>query len=157
MDWDRLKQFLDGQPLGLARPNIIQFIESTDDVNWLTITQVSSSNSKEEPLIQLADLFAGIGRFSRETSQTCLRWLEAEGRKNQLPLLEPILEVETNRAEQNRFKLIGNLHSLCKQRRLGVSLSYRGYLWTPRPGNPINFWHYQPQHENDRAPVRVRD
>lgn len=47
-------------------------------------------------------------------------------------------------------------NSLCKQQRSAVSLKSNRGLWTPNPVNPLNFWMYEPQHPEDRAPTKVK-
>jgi hypothetical protein len=59
----------------------------------------------------------------------------------------------TNR-DKARLPVILHLNRRSKSHRLGVSLSTHGYLRTPNPANPLNFWHYTPQHDEDRAPTR---
>jgi hypothetical protein len=154
VDWERLRAFLEGQPLAQARPEVVSLIENIGDANWFTIVDLTPSNSGDEPLIQLADLFAGVARFSRETCPKCLQWIEQENRRDQLTFLEPKPLLKSTQTEENRFRLISKIDALCKGRKLGVSLRNRGYLWTPQPSNPIDFWHYQPQHEDDKAPIK---
>ena len=36
----------------------------------------------------------------------------------------------------------------------GVSFDTKQSLFTYNPKNPVNFWYYEPGHENDKAPVR---
>ena len=112
--------------------------------------------SRQEALVQLADLFAGMARFSREETQQCVQWLNSRVNKDQLRLPNFLdstgVEDETTAIRQNRFQLIGKFDTLCKRHKLGVSLRKKGYLWTPDYRNPINFWNYEPQHEYDKAP-----
>jgi hypothetical protein len=44
----------------------------------------------------------------------------------------------------------------CKERKLGVSLKTKKGLWTPDPQRPINFWLYEPQHPEDKAPQKAK-
>jgi hypothetical protein len=133
---------------------IALFQQEQYKINFLKIEQL---NSKNKPLIQLADLFAGMTRFSREKGSECVKWLNLQKRKNQLLLFEYEEQEEAEdptKVDRNRFILIGNFNDLCKEYRLGVSLDTRKYLWTPMPKNPINFWNYEPQHDQDKAPTK---
>jgi len=59
-----------------------------------------------------------------------------------------------SRSSQERFTVLKQFDEACKRRRLGVSLkSYNG-LRTPDPRNPINFWMYEVQHPEDKAPQK---
>lgn len=114
------------------------------------ITPVDSSNF---PLLQVADLFAGLAVFSRDKFQSYQQWLRSEsGQKN---LFNEAEELSTaSRRDIERFQVLKLFDGLCKKNRLGVSLKSCKGLTTFNPGNPINFWMYKPQHSADKAPQR---
>jgi len=119
-----------------------------------SIEQIVPCKSHEEPLVQLADLFAGLAVYSR-TSYDCYKAWQS-GSTPQLPLFEEEGEesVQPSRSDQERCQVLDKFDALCKRRKLGVSLkTYRG-LRTRDPKNPVNFWWYEPQCEEDKAPVR---
>lgn len=135
-----------------------EIIESTDQLEELEVVKtISEIASHEEPLVQLADLFAGISRFSHERGAECCVWLSSKGNPDQPPLPDLVVdgytEPEFTKATECRFQLIGELNTLCKKYRLGVSLESEKRLWTPNPNNPVNFWHYTPQGGYDKAPT----
>lgn len=109
---------------------------------------------REEPIIQLADIFAGLTCFSRKKSYEC--WIEYNKRKKQQSLFRKESEIRSklSKTDLNRFELIFNIYELCRKSGLNVSLRSNKYLWTPNPSNPLNFWHYEPQHENDKTPIK---
>ncbi len=117
---------------------------------YYSITQFEEAQSDSEPCVQVADLFAGMAAFSRAQSGRYAQWC-----RQSAPTLglfdEPA--IEPSRSEARRFRLLQEFNRGCKSRKLGVSMRSRGYLNTPDPKNPINFWHYQPQHESDKAPT----
>ncbi|MGE5554274.1 MAG: DUF3800 domain-containing protein [Betaproteobacteria bacterium] len=109
--------------------------------------------SHEHPLAQLADLFAGLAVFSRDSFVEYQKWLGQ--RANQQSLFEGEQnEVSPSRSSLERFEVLCKFDGLCKTLRLGVSLIEKRGLWTPDPRNPINFWMYEPQHELDKAPQK---
>jgi hypothetical protein len=55
-----------------------------------------------------------------------------------------------------RCPVLDKLNNLCKKNKLTVGLEKSKGLQTHNPANPINFWLYQPQMEEDKAPVRGR-
>ncbi len=115
------------------------------------IVELQEVESTREPIVQAADLFAGLARSSREDSGAFGEWQAATGPQ------ETLFGGNTrsfSRRAHERFTVIEHLDQKCKNQRLGVSLKTRGYLNTPRPRNPLNFWHYTPQHVLDRAPTR---
>jgi hypothetical protein len=142
----------DEPSLGLVIP--------TQQTNVSTaVKDIGEAESSEEPLLQLADIFAGMARFSREKGTECCSWLASCGNPDQLPLLgllpQPSAD-DSARSDQCRFKLIGDFYKVCKKHRLGVNLNEKKYLWTPSPTFPMNFWPWDPQGEYDKAPVKQR-
>ena len=129
------------------------------DEQLLHFTEIQQLNSIYEPLIQLADLFAGIARFTGEKGVQCVQWLASYSNKKQLRM-ERVgmnnIKDKGERRKECRFQLIGELNQICKKCRLGVSLSKKKRLWTPKPNNPINFWNYEPQGNYDKAPIKGR-
>jgi hypothetical protein len=134
-------------------PRIIFSTRELEEFN--TIHVIQEMESHEEAMIQLADLFAGMARYSHEEGETCCGWLEVNQQPEQLPFpeLSDGMMVKCSRTQECRYQLIGELCRTCRRYRLGVSLRTKKYLWTPNPQNPINFWHYTPQGDYDRAPT----
>jgi hypothetical protein len=104
------------------------------------------------PLCQLADLFAGIAAFTRTRHDLVLAWIQHQ--TGQRSLLDGDVSLNLTNRERERMPVLSHLNARAKAWRLGLSLKTRGYFNTPNPENPLNFWHYMPQHDADRAPVR---
>jgi len=117
------------------------------------IEEIRAVSSGDHPLLQLADLFAGMAVFSREKYTEYEQWCTRTS--SQLNLLDEANAVSTaSGSSRERFKILAEFDRMCKQRKLGVSLKTNRGLWTPKPENPINFWWYEPQHLLDKAPQR---
>jgi hypothetical protein len=156
--WNEIAEFLNSTRLSHSKPSLLTLFESEGANQLFQFRSVKPMDSLQEPLIQLADLFAGMARFTREEGEQCVRWLDFQENKNHLqlsflPHAEDELD-EPTKAKQNRFQLTEKFDGFCKQYTLGVSLREKKYLWTPDPTRPINFWNYEPQHERDKAPTR---
>lgn len=125
--------------------------------NKYNIMDIIPSNSKQEPLIQLCDLYVGMAIYSRSHYKKYCHYAET------LPSRQMVLFdrgesslIVLSKADKQRCQMIYDFNNLCKVKKLGVSLaSYKG-LRTPNPKYPINFWWYKPQHELDKAPLRKR-
>lgn len=133
--------------------NIIQtlFDEFNPFFKFEKITQVSSIN---EPIVQLADIFAGIGRFSVGCKDDYKIW-KSISNINQVSLFNDRGKAEQiSKRTTNRFKLMKNFSNYCKGCSLGVSLNTNNFLKTFDKRNPINFWHYEKKYEYDFAPTR---
>lgn len=117
------------------------------------IFKITQCQSDQEPLIQLADFFAGIGSYSRANYHKLCAWKEQT--PNQQLDLFPTSPVRFSHADKVRCAVITELNGRCKKHRLGVSLNTHHGLRTLNPHYPINFWWYTPQHKADRAPSRT--
>lgn len=118
------------------------------------VLQISEACSVETPLCQLADLFAGLGAFSYLAYKRYESWLSIQD--GQLPLELGIGNTSPtpSKSDQERFAIMKHFDDECKRRKMHVGLkSSRGFK-THDPRQPINFWLYEPQHPDDKAPVK---
>lgn len=162
IDWETAKDCL------AAKGRQQQFFENTlfgsfYSDQYYSIKSFKDQCSHIEPLIQVADLFAGLAVFSKIAYDKFEEWKELNNSTDHQPTLFKELEEKpkenpkeppSNR-EKFRFELLNKFNNKCKARKLGVSLESKRCLHTFDKRNPINFWHYEPQHENDKAPIRV--
>lgn len=117
------------------------------------LQEIRPVSSREYPLLQLADLFAGLAVFSRDKFREYEAWLPQAVGQARLPG-DGGHAAPPSRTSQERFRVLARLDSLCKKRKLGVSLKTGRGLRTFNPENPLNFWVYEPQHPSDKAPRR---
>lgn len=117
------------------------------------LEEIQPVSSGEHPLLQLADLFAGLAVFSHHKFPEYQRWNEARSQQKRL-FDEADAAKDPSRSSKERFMVLKTFDDLCKQKTIGVSLQTKRGLWTPKPENPINFWIYEPQHPEDKAPQK---
>jgi hypothetical protein len=91
--------------------------------------------------------------FSRNQFDAYQAWLAANSKQARL-FEEPEESAEPSRSSRERFLVLRYFDECCKQRKLRVSLKTKRGLWTPRPEKPLNFWMYEPQHLEDKAPTK---
>ncbi len=102
------------------------------------IKDIAEATSRYNPLLQVADLFAGLAVFSKDKFKEYHKWLEATS--IQRKLFENELDAtNTSKRLVERFLVLKHFDDECKKRKLGVSLNRKLGLWTPNPENPINF------------------
>ena len=152
IDWDTIAQCLNssgtwrtGRNITALSPEFRYFVPSV-----LTFREV---NSAETPLCQLADLLAGMAAYTRSNADIVRRQIDEP--EEQQTLFGNEEQATPGTADQHRFRVISHLYCKCKERKLGVSIRKFGYLRTHDPAMPINFWHYESQHQRDRAPTRA--
>jgi len=115
------------------------------------VHRVESITTDGQPLVQLADLLAGLAVVSRRKHAKFRAWRDdASGQEN----LFGAADVKVSNREKNQFRLLSHLREQAGSASLGVSLDSTCGLETRDPSNPLNFWLYRPQHTEDRAPRR---
>ncbi len=107
--------------------------------------EVKQLPSIKEPLIQLADLFAGLARFSHEEDVDCTKWVvgQQDWRRREMQFDQVSNVNKITKTRKCRYKLIVELYNLCGRHSLWVSVKTRKHLWTRRKNSPINFWDYE--------------
>jgi Protein of unknown function (DUF3800) len=116
--------------------------EMNEDARNSNVLNVIEDKSNLEPLIQVADFFAGLVVYSRNSFTTYNDWTNLE--EGQIKLSNSDLE---------RCKVLDHLYKSCKERKLGVGLTSSKGLRTKNPKYPVNFWWYEPQGKYDKAPL----
>ena len=107
--------------------------------------EVKQLPSVKEPLIQLADLFAGLARFSHEENVDCTKWVidRKDWRQKEMEFYQETNVINITKARRCRYRLIAELYDLCHSHGLWVSIKTKKHLWTRKPNNAINFWDYE--------------
>lgn len=154
MDWQKVEDFLE---IASARAEIESSLSEPGHFRIrlksdFGIEEIAPARSAEHPLLQLADLFAGMAVFSREKFNAYQTWSEIQSPQSRS--WEDGSDSNPSGRDKERFEVLKAFDEACKKRKLGVSLKKRRGLWTPKPENPLNFWMYEPQHPEDKAPVR---
>lgn len=153
-NYNEITTYLNSTIYPRKEPFIIKlFKEERINFNFL---EVIPQKSEQNPLIQLADLFAGFGCFSRENADAFKKWKLKRNNVNNYDLFEDCNKVEENEREaiKNRFHIIELIKSECEKSGISISLDTNGYLKTFNPKEKINYWHYEPQGDYDKAPKR---
>ena len=157
VDWDRLARCLE------AASERGEMDRSWQGRGWDSIRvsreyrleEIVVSSSRECPLVQFADLFAGMAAFSWNQGDAYQAWLRAASKQSRGFRHGEKAPALTRRSVE-RFRLLQHFVGCCEQRGVGVSLGgAAGGLWTRYPSNPINFWLYEPQCPQDKAPTRL--
>lgn len=153
LDWETVQDYLDvaGMSLSIEPKNVGLFrIRLSREFHIEAIQEV---DSRQVPLCQVADLFAGLSVFSRLKYEIYCHW--QINQQKQMRLFPTEQPMRLSNSDQERCTILHHLNKRCKVHKLGVSLQTKRGLWTPQPANPINFWFYKPQHPEDKAPTRL--
>jgi len=155
IDWQGLQHFVEVASLDTALQGEILEVGNLRLVSKLEyrLQQIEPARSADNPLIQVAGLFAGLATFSRDHYKRFEAWCGDKSSQGRLWQDEP---VKTSVSDRERFALLKDFNDLCRQRKLGVSLAAHKGSRTPNLESPVNFWLYEPQDEADKAPVSTR-
>jgi hypothetical protein len=120
-----------------------------------SISEVKECDSKVIELVQLADLFAGIGVFSYKYLDVYKRWEDKYS--SQLKLFDDQISITNagNDEKEEKCDFLSYFLEKVKLLKLGVHLTSAG-LNTPNPKNPINFWKYKSIRHSDKAPTKTK-
>lgn len=151
MDWQTVEDYIESAGRRLKVERSLFDVRLRRECDLQEIVPVRSA---EHPLLQLADLLCGLAIFSREKFDEYQTWLKATS--NQLRLIGDTPDVTPSGLSRERFQVLEAFDEGCKSLHLGVSLREKRGLWTPRPESPLNFWLYEPQHPEDKAPRKKR-
>lgn len=153
-NYNEIIDYLNSTKYPRKEPFIIKmFKEEKIKFNFCEIIPQKSENN---PLVQLADLFAGFACFSKENADIFKKWKSKIEKEKYPSLFGDFGEREEDEKEtiKNRFEIIELIKSECKKCGIKVSLNTNNYLKTFDPNERINFWHYEPQGEYDKAPIK---
>lgn len=109
-------------------------------------------DSKKYPLLQLADLFAGVIRTSRDKSKEFKYHLEQL--KNQYNLFPTSNEVKIPNNLKPKLKVLESFKKTSGDYKLGVNFSQEEYFKTFNMSKGIFIHHYKPQSIYDKAPTK---
>jgi len=159
MNWDSMVECLDYAGFEFNSQTV--FNESgtfMDLFKYLfRVHDISEVSSEKQPLCQIADLFAGMAAFSYSSFKSYNRWHYLKAGQIVIRSIDGAMAIVENKfanSEEERFVVIEYFDRLCKKYKMQVGLittkGFRSYNQT----KPFNFWFYEPQQQDDKAPVR---
>ena len=151
MDWETLEECLQYPSRAMRNPTRM-LLDRTSDVEGVARPQISPIHSIDQPLIQIADLFAGLAAFSWNRHVEYQHWRSKQ--LGQLGMFSDASQAELSKSETYKARALQYFEAQCPWQILGISQANGKGLRTRSPADPINFWPYTPQHDEDRAPRR---
>jgi len=152
VNWGDVQSFSNIKSVKRTKGTLFQLSEALKSYHVRQIKQVESEKS---PVSQLADLFAGLIPYSRH----CYDKYEAIRIGKEGRALFETKEVKFARLDIKRYEIITQLLKQKEKQKLGISFaSSKGFRsLNPSKEFPINFWWYEPQHEKDKAAVKIKE
>ena len=148
LKWEKIEEILPNDGIY----NTVKFSFCTLNKSKVFINE---SNTEENALIQIADIFAGMARTSYYDYDKYEKWLN----KSQQSLFydENIYDNDISVKDEHRFKIYKFIDNYSKHKSWSVSLKSNKGFRTYDKSKPLNFWFYEPQHEKDKAPLKSRN
>lgn len=115
-----------------------------------SVRKCSELESCECPILQLADLFAGIIRLSFEKSEKFCCWYDNEINGSSL-FNEPI---SFSKNETAKFQVMHHFKKLCDRYKMGLNLSKDKHFKVFNKRCGLWIWFYEPQGDYDKAPTK---
>jgi len=144
VNWSRMVSRVNMTSMLSAKGSEESVIDRTDEDAQFQFSEVEQLDSAGEPLVQVADEFAGIARFLHEDNGGFAEWVaRGDGRQGELMPSTAWDKGKMTKSQECRYRLIGRLYHLCRRHGLYVSLGSGKHLRTSRRQSPINFWDYR--------------
>jgi len=151
-DWETLASCLHYGDRKRLRKQPVQMGMLGDGWNMgFTPMLVETRASHDEPLIQVADFFAGMSSWAATNYDLYQRSAVALG--GQGCLFDEMASVLSN-SERCRCGVLSHLLGRCREHKYPVSLNTERHLKTMKSTCGLNFWPWTPQGEYDKAPTR---
>jgi hypothetical protein len=147
IDWKKLKDILSNKGLIKYEP-----VGSKLSIKiGYPLVNITESSTKENYLIQIADIFAGMGRTSYEDVEKYKEYIIYK--ESPTKLISSETQKFSNR-DRYRCYFYNCVKKFTELNKYNVSLESAGGFKSWNPKVPLNFWFYTPQHEEDKAPTK---
>jgi len=126
------------------------------------IEELTEKDSVENVLIQISDIFSGMGAYTWNSIEKYPMWIEKHFGQSKLFEEEPPATSLTNK-DRYRWEVINTFYSKIKKldlegikgnKAIEINTSRKMGFKTRNPEFPINFWFYIPQTDLDKAPIK---
>lgn len=155
IDWqEEVVSFIENTNLRKKEHTQGRLFEYLDEALYPFFNKVVEVDSKRLPVIQLADLYAGLVRTSRQEHLNFHHWLSTHANKEQLSLFQPTHVIPKSLLP--KFQVMHHFKVLSERHKIGVNFSEANYFQTFGQQANISIWHYQPKGAYDKAPVKIK-
>jgi len=150
VDWEKVQSLTNIKGVHRTEETLFDLAKALKSYHTMRLKEVPA---KKSPVSQLADLFAGLIPYSRYCYD---KYESIKIEKEGGVLFADPTNEEIRQLHYNRYEIIRQLLKHKENQKLGISFnSSRGFRsYNPSKDFPFNFWWYEPQHENDKAPQK---
>jgi hypothetical protein len=149
IDWEIHREIIMNKSLKAKKMEPINGRSEIILENTVTL-KIKPSNPQDHPLIQVADLFAGMGAYSWEEYNKFEEWsLQKVGQSRLINN-----NITLSNADNHKCTIMNSCKSQYKKYKLRTSLNSTKGFKTHVQSDPINFWLWNPQSDLDKAPLK---
>lgn len=132
----------------------LELFEVFNGMSFPTIRNTKELVSTAYPIIQLADLYAGLIRTSRKESECFNQFYQNKKNGLQMSLFGVEPQLKISNSLRPKFEVMCHFKEVSDKYKFGINFSDCKYFKTFHSHNNINIWHYIPQGEHDKAPTK---
>ena len=152
MDWQDLENYL--QHRSRRKRTTSQLLMHREFATTQSGVSLKSVKSIENPLVQIADLFAGLAAFSWNQHREYEQWKLKEPGQLGFDFLDDTPQLQLSSGERYKNRALRYLDDTARKMHIRIRDSFSSGLQTNDPISPISFWLYRPQRKEDKAPQR---
>lgn len=160
IDWeDDVIKYLERTSYNRRDSLQIELFETIQELKYPSIPVDKELDSKKWPIIQLADLYAGLARTTRENIEKYSLWHSQKEEENQPTLFSQAhlaSKASISSSLEHKFEVIHYFYQNSIKYTSSLLFCNTIGFKTPNPRSNLNFWHYTPQGSYDKAPQKVK-
>lgn len=155
INWQEdIVKYIKNTNLNPSNKNQLELFEVFKGAYFPTVPNTKELVSSYYPIIQLADLYAGLVRTSRKESATFYQYYNGKINENQLTLFNTNNAINVSKSLKSKFDVMCHFKQKADKFKFGINLSKNKYFQTFNSKSNINIWHYEPQGIYDKAPTK---
>jgi len=151
--WSEIAFYLRRKNFSKTDKDILLLSNEFRELNFARVHPPKQASSSKFYIIQLADLFTGIVRASHQHGQELMDWGNAKCNL----LFDAYQRPNVSKNLSSKLEIMSHFKDQAKKYNLGVNLSEDKYFKTFNRSKNIFLWKYEPQHKNDKAPVKIKE
>lgn len=139
-----------------AMARILEFAATKTAGRPIEVRHLEQQSSVQAPLVQVADLYAGLMSYYAKSGAAFVRLLKLPIEQQKRALagrIEPL----ASGSDRERFKMLLHVMRLYGDCGIRTVLTNSGLVFGESVASVVFNWLYEPQHDEDKAPRRAED
>jgi len=152
INWkEEIAPYIENTPIHKIKKEQPILFQCMYDNTFSEFNTVKELESDKYPLIQLADLYAGMMRTSKKEIDF-YHWYN-ESYTNEANLFDLKPQINISKSREPKYRVMKNFKDKSSLYKMGINLSSDKCFKTFTNKGGIVIWHYSPQNKYDKAPT----